>query len=480
MSLLINRLARIGRKAFTPDVIDASGIADPREKRSDKGKGGDDPSETRSRSAEEIVKTIPEVRRGIKKRATFAADGIGAVTTAVQLEGFIESTMRLLYSERVAFPMRCGYDKYVRGWSKWRLVVDEKTWRLIDIVPIPNAQPKKKGDATIWTWNGQELHPMEVVVARMIDDPQAKRYEGLLEGADEVAVEEKAQRAVLNSALIKRNESDSIVLVRKDSRSKGTIDPFKGPLEPDPDDGGDDEDALDSGIRQSKFTIRGMLQQVGARGLNPKPMVKHWSATGSQDPPQVVHMPARQIEGEIKAARSSLRRLVSLTEVPLAILGMEEEVNAKGTLLVELLDFMYVVAVDRRKMGRLILQILVRSAIIAGYEIEPGDIAITFSKLGTFTSMIGREVEQQLATAYKYLMETGTLDPVWALQRIYDIPYEEAQQAVIGKPGKTAASIAQDAFMSVVRQVVGEMERPIELEEADVNEAMALYEMMVG
>ena len=480
MSLLVNRLARLGRKAFTPDIIDASGIANPREKRSDKGKGGGGHGETRSRYAEGIANTIPEVRRGLKKRATLAADGIGAVSAVPELADFIEGVTRVIYSERVSFPARCGYDKYLRGFSKWRLIVDEKTWRLVDIVPIPDAKLKKTTAGTVWTHNGQDLHPLEVIVARMVDDPQAKRYEGLLEGAEEVAIQEKAQRAVLNSALIKRNESDALVLMRNDSRSKGKVDPLKGPLEPDPDDGGDDEEALDSGIRDSRFTIGGILRKVGMQGLNPKPAVKFWSATGAGNPPQVVHMPTRPIDGERKVARETLRRLVSLTEVPLAILGMEEEVNAKGTLLVELLDFMYVVAVDRRKMGQLILQIVVRSAIIAGYDLQPGDIAITFSKIGTFTSMIGREVEQQLATAYKYLMETGTVDPVWALQRIYDISAEEAEQAVIAQPGRAVSSVMKDAFSSKVRDVVAELERPIELEAGAIDDAVAMYEAMRG
>lgn len=483
MSLILNRLSRLGRRAFSPEIIDASGIVDPRAKRTDHDakKGGDGPKENIKGYVEEILRTRPEVRRGIKKRASFAGDGINPESTVVELDELVDSTARLIFSDRVMFPLRCGFDKYARGWSKWRLIFDERAWRLVDIVPIPEASPKKTPAGLMWEYNGQTLHPLEVIVVRAVDDPRSKHYEGVLEASEDVAIEEKARTAIVNSLMLKRGQSGTIVLIKDDSRGRVKIDPLRGPLEPDVDDPGDDPDALESGIHGSKWSIGAMMRKVGQVGINPKPFMQRWSSSGSNNvEPKIIHMPSHTIESELKAARQSLRRLVALTEVPLALLGMEEEVNAKGTLLVELLDFMHVVAVDRRAMGRTILQIITRAALVAGYDLEPGDITISFSKLGTFTSMIGREVQQQLATAYKYLMETGTVDPVWALQRIYDIPYEDAQQAVIGQPGMSQQAVSSFVEDAIRRRGVEEMSRTIVLDDAAITEAYALYEDAVG
>lgn len=462
MGRLADRLARLGRKAFSPEILDVGGLPADDSRRSDGKSRDDEPAPADTAYVDDILKRVPEVRRGIAKRAAFAADGLSAATSSRELEEVVQSIDHVIHRGQVLQWMLAEGYKY--GVSRWRLVFDEKSWRLIDIVYLKQAVLVKTQSGPMWRADGQLIHPFEVVSLCIGRDLRKNRYEGLLEGAEDLNIKEKAQDALVNSLMMKRGRSGTIVIMRNDKQNKAKIDIESGLLEPEKDDPGEDEDALESGIGNSKMTLRTLMQKVGSLGFNIKPHMQWWSSTGNATAtePKLIHMPHAPIKDEGDIARQSTRRLIALTEVPLAILGLEEEVNAKGTLLVELLDFLHVVSVDRRKLARVMLQILIRSTLMAGYTVEPGDVMVSIAKMATFTSLIGKEVEQQLSSAFQALAGTGVIDPVWALMRIYDITRDEAEQAVRSPEGVT--------------MLLSPREAPVVATIEDVEWEMSLYE----
>jgi hypothetical protein len=333
------------------------------------------------------------------------------------------------------------------------LIFDERRWGLIDLVPLPKARQRDGA----WFDGSTRLDPFEVVVFVFRTDVEGRPI-GIFQRSGSVVLRHTAADAVLHSLLLTRGDSDATVVIRDDGKRKGTqITLGPGTLEPDPDLAPDDEEALESGVGDTRYTLVQKLAHVASRGFNIRPREIRWKANGSgTTAPELRYAPSRRLSDEHEIYWRGLRRILSMTGVPLALIGLEEEVNARGTLVVQLVDFLRLLETDRELILPVVMQVLVRAVLVAGLEVRPGDLELSFDRISTFTAIIGQEVEGQLASAFEALVRTERVDPIWALQRTYGLSDEEARRVIQDGPGgvvERARSVPERASLSLGAEV---------------------------
>jgi len=178
--------------------------------------------------------------------------------------------------------------------------------------------------------------------------------------------------------------------------------------------------------------------------------------------PTVTHSPPANLEQGLKVVQHFQERFFIASGVPAALVGLERNVNARGTLVEQGIHFAITVRQGQKEAAAILVDILTRACLAAGVVPRPDEFAVAMFPPSQLDERMRAETAEIRSRAVKSLVESGV--PLRnALTEAYAMSEEKADAIDLAAlPGVQNGEVTP-AAEAVLRSVLDHSRRLVSL-----------------
>lgn len=228
--------------------------------------------------------------------------------------------------------------------------------------------------------------------------------------------------------------------------------------------GGWTDDVIKSWIKQMRLwaTDGGFFDAQGRMQKRIAPLLdfadKIWPYRQGTAAPTFHNEPPAPFDKLLEVATFDQKRLYLGTGFPMALAGDLEGaagLGGGGALTAADLALARVLRKYQADAAQLVIEYVVRAALIAEVPLESGDIKVVMPPVGSFNEKLIAETLELRAKAAGVLKLSGV--PMrWILREVLKVPLEELDDVLAAMPPEPQAPEPQDASLEQLRSMLGE------------------------